>query len=294
MTKDPSSQKMRSVLQSIIREKNFTHPAIWNFSIKVFQQIILRYLESCLSDSEPFLLQMAKKDLDDQIGTRLNPLEMAIKEEMVKETSELATADKPESVGRSDATSEEPRPEGGPSNTVEEQPKSLEGGCETVAKGAVLELAKVVDECQAASKPEEETSGAAEPAVVAVATVSAAAMTDRCSLKRMVSDRFSTLREACKILSNSPDADEEFSKLDKLDRTFPKPCLASDFHAAMCQWEEENHAASRPHPSEFSVSISTLVMGSELEPPQLPTKFIQEAYGNFGCWACTAPNTHPA
>ncbi|CAI5782284.1 telomeric repeat-binding factor 2 [Podarcis lilfordi] len=269
MSKDPSSQKMRSMFQSIIREKNFAHPAIWNFSYKAFQQRILLYLESCLSDSEPFLLEMAKRDLDDQTETRLNPLEMASKEEMVKETSEVAAADKPESVGRSNETLEEPRPEAGPRNTVEEQPNSLEGGRETVArplmeaKGAVLELAKVVDECQAASKPEEETSGAAEPAVVAVATVSAVSSdSDRCSPKRMGSYGFSTLRDAFKILSNSPDADEEFSKLDKLDWTFPKPCLASDFHAAKCQ-TEKNRAASRPHPSERSVSISTLVMGSE-------------------------------
>ncbi|XP_033012980.1 telomeric repeat-binding factor 2 [Lacerta agilis] len=268
MSKDPSSQKMRSMLQSIIREKNFAHPAIWNFSYKAFQQKILLYLESCLSDSEPFLLEMAKKDLDNQIETRLDPLEMASKEEMVKETSEVAAADKPEYVGRSDETLEELRPEGGPSNTVEEQPKSLEGGRETVArplmeaKGAVLELAEVVDECQAASKPEDETSGAAEPAVVAVATVSAASRdSDRCLPKRMGSYGFSTLRDAFKMLSNSPDADEEFSKLDKLDWTFPKPCLASDFHAAKCQ-REKNHAASRPHPSERSVSISSLVMGS--------------------------------
>ncbi|CAI5794208.1 telomeric repeat-binding factor 2 [Podarcis lilfordi] len=182
MTKDSSSQKMRSMLQRIIQRKNLSHPAILNFSYKVFQQRILLSLESCWSVSEPFLLEMAKKDLDDQIETGLNPLEMASKEEMVKDTSELAAADKPESVGRSDETLEEPRPEGGLSNTVEEQPKSLEGGRETVArllmeaKGAVLEVAKVVDECQA---------------------------------------------------------------------------------------EEENHAAFRPHPSECSVSLSTLVMGSE-------------------------------
>nr|XP_034976516.1 telomeric repeat-binding factor 2 [Zootoca vivipara] len=297
MSKDPSSQKLSSVLQNIIREKNFAHPAIWNFSYKAFQQRILLYLESCLSDSEPFLLEMAKKDLDE---TRLNPLEIASKEEMVKETSEVAAADKPESVGRPDETLEEPRPEGGPSNTVEEQPKSLGGDRETAsrplmeAKGAVLELAKVVDESQAASKPEEETSGAAEPAVVAAATVSVASSdSDRCLPKRMGSYGFSTLRDAFKMLSNSPDADEEFSKLDKLDWTFPKPCLASDFHAAKCQ-REKNHAASRPHPSERSVSISTLVMGSEswnpptscqvsskrpvatlvvrLEQPQIPTQ----------------------
>uniref|UniRef100_A0A670IM68 Telomeric repeat-binding factor n=1 Tax=Podarcis muralis TaxID=64176 RepID=A0A670IM68_PODMU len=180
MSKDPSSQKMRSMFQSIIREKNFAHPAIWNFSYKAFQQRILLYLESCLSDSEPFLLEVSKG-------------------EMVKETSEVAAADEPESQHK---------------------------------------LAKLVE----------------QPSDVFLFC--------RCSPKRMGSYGFSTLRDAFKILSNSPDADEEFSKLDKLDWTFPKPCLASDFHAAKCQ-TEKNRDASRPHPSERSVSISTLVMGSE-------------------------------
>nr|XP_028571365.1 telomeric repeat-binding factor 2-like isoform X2 [Podarcis muralis] len=58
MTKDPSSQKMRSMLQRIIQRKNLSHPAILNFSDKVFQQRILLSLESCWSVPEPFLLEM--------------------------------------------------------------------------------------------------------------------------------------------------------------------------------------------------------------------------------------------
>uniref|UniRef100_A0A670IM63 Uncharacterized protein n=1 Tax=Podarcis muralis TaxID=64176 RepID=A0A670IM63_PODMU len=177
MSKDPSSQKMRSMFQSIIREKNFAHPAIWNFSYKAFQQRILLYLESCLSDSEPFLLEVSK-------GVECCLIEMW---DVVVGQHKLAK--------------------------LVEQPSDVFLFC-------------------------------------------------RCSPKRMGSYGFSTLRDAFKILSNSPDADEEFSKLDKLDWTFPKPCLASDFHAAKCQ-TEKNRDASRPHPSERSVSISTLVMGSE-------------------------------
>uniref|UniRef100_A0A8D2JKK0 Telomeric repeat-binding factor n=1 Tax=Varanus komodoensis TaxID=61221 RepID=A0A8D2JKK0_VARKO len=56
MSKDPNTQKMRLLLQSIIRERNFLHPTIWNFSYKAFQQDVLLLLESFLDDSEPLLL----------------------------------------------------------------------------------------------------------------------------------------------------------------------------------------------------------------------------------------------
>ncbi|XP_034956995.1 telomeric repeat-binding factor 2-like [Zootoca vivipara] len=180
LTKDPSSQEMRSTLQSIIEEKTSTHPAICNFSYDRFQQRILLHLESCLSDSEPFLLEMAKKDLENKIEPRLNPLEMATKEEMVKNTPEQQML-YPESVRISDETLEESRSEGGPKKILEMPLME--------AKEAILEFAfeftEVADVYQAASKLEEETSGAAEPTVVTDATVSAASSdSDRLAKRR--------------------------------------------------------------------------------------------------------------
>ncbi|XP_005403618.1 PREDICTED: telomeric repeat-binding factor 2 isoform X1 [Chinchilla lanigera] len=63
MSKDPSTQKLRSDLLNIIREKNLAHPVIQNFSYETFQQKMLRFLESHLDDTEPYLLTMAKKAL---------------------------------------------------------------------------------------------------------------------------------------------------------------------------------------------------------------------------------------
>ncbi|XP_016044306.1 telomeric repeat-binding factor 2 isoform X2 [Erinaceus europaeus] len=63
MSKDPTTQKLRSDLLNIIREKNLAHPVIQNFSYETFQQKMLRFLESHLDDSEPYLLTMAKKAL---------------------------------------------------------------------------------------------------------------------------------------------------------------------------------------------------------------------------------------
>uniref|UniRef100_A0A8C8VJF4 Telomeric repeat binding factor 2 n=1 Tax=Pelusios castaneus TaxID=367368 RepID=A0A8C8VJF4_9SAUR len=56
MAKDPSTQKLRTQLLSIIREKNMSHPVIRNFSYKTFQQNVFQFLEAYLEDSEPFLL----------------------------------------------------------------------------------------------------------------------------------------------------------------------------------------------------------------------------------------------
>ncbi|XP_031197189.1 telomeric repeat-binding factor 2 isoform X3 [Mastomys coucha] len=63
MSKDPTTQKLRTDLLNIIREKNLAHPVIQNFSYEIFQQKMLRFLESHLDDSEPYLLTMAKRAL---------------------------------------------------------------------------------------------------------------------------------------------------------------------------------------------------------------------------------------
>ncbi|XP_061450092.1 telomeric repeat-binding factor 2 isoform X2 [Rhineura floridana] len=280
MSKDPSSQKMRLLLQNIIRERNCAHPTVWNFSYKAFQQRILLFFESYLDVSDPFLLEMAKKNLGDKMETRLNPVAAAREEmvvsEPVEEAPEVAAADH-EPVGSSEEASAEPRPEGGPSDVVEERPKPLEGGRRAAAgplleagaskRGAALELATVADESTASSEPAGEARGTAEPAMVVVASVSAASRDlDRCPPKRPTSHGFSALREAFKILSSFPDADEEFSKLDEADWTCPKPHSASAFQAAKCQRgggeQEEEASGTLSLVQSTECSISRLVMGS--------------------------------
>ncbi|XP_043842864.1 telomeric repeat-binding factor 2 isoform X3 [Dromiciops gliroides] len=63
MSKDPTTQKLRNDLLGIIRERNVTHPVIQNFSYEVFQQKMLRFLESHMDDAEPYLLTIAKRAL---------------------------------------------------------------------------------------------------------------------------------------------------------------------------------------------------------------------------------------
>ncbi|XP_068006803.1 telomeric repeat-binding factor 2 isoform X2 [Melanerpes formicivorus] len=60
--KEPKNQKKRAELLGIIREKNFSHPMVKNFSYKDFQQSVFHHLKSYMGDSEPLLLTVMKKN----------------------------------------------------------------------------------------------------------------------------------------------------------------------------------------------------------------------------------------
>ncbi|XP_074957191.1 telomeric repeat-binding factor 2 isoform X2 [Phalacrocorax aristotelis] len=66
MGKDPRSQKQKNELLTLIREKNFTHPMVKNFSYKEFQQSVFQFLKTYMDDSEPLLLTIMKKTLNSE------------------------------------------------------------------------------------------------------------------------------------------------------------------------------------------------------------------------------------
>nr|XP_025974556.1 telomeric repeat-binding factor 2 isoform X2 [Dromaius novaehollandiae] len=66
MGKDPSSQKMRTELLGVIREKNLAHPMITNFSYKSFQHSVFQFVETYVDNSEPLLVTMLKKTLNSE------------------------------------------------------------------------------------------------------------------------------------------------------------------------------------------------------------------------------------
>lgn len=76
----------------------------------------------------------------------------------------------------------------------------------------------------------------------------------------------SVLREAFKILSDSPDADALFTKLDETDFSFPKQLSPSVSHRTKRRKEEENRDSEISDPPEIShkgkrlMTISKLVM----------------------------------
>uniref|UniRef100_A0A8B9NNE9 Telomeric repeat-binding factor n=1 Tax=Accipiter nisus TaxID=211598 RepID=A0A8B9NNE9_9AVES len=56
MGKEPRNQKKRNELLTVIREKNFTHPVVKNFSYKNFQKSVFQFLKTYVDNSEPLLL----------------------------------------------------------------------------------------------------------------------------------------------------------------------------------------------------------------------------------------------
>ncbi|XP_049662033.1 telomeric repeat-binding factor 2 isoform X2 [Accipiter gentilis] len=66
MGKEPRNQKKRNELLTVIREKNFTHPVVKNFSYKNFQQSVFQFLKTYVDNSEPLLLTIMKKTLNSE------------------------------------------------------------------------------------------------------------------------------------------------------------------------------------------------------------------------------------
>ncbi|NXW30942.1 TERF2 factor, partial [Phaetusa simplex] len=59
MGKDAKNQKKRNELLTIVRDKNFNHPMVKNFSYKNFQQNMFQFLKTYVDDSEPLLLTVS-------------------------------------------------------------------------------------------------------------------------------------------------------------------------------------------------------------------------------------------
>ncbi|KAM9289125.1 telomeric repeat-binding factor 2 isoform 4-T7 [Morus bassanus] len=76
MGKEPRNQKKKNELLTLIREKNFTHPVVKNFSYKNFQQTMFQFLKTYVDDSEPRLLTIMKKTLNSERakGRKYSPM----------------------------------------------------------------------------------------------------------------------------------------------------------------------------------------------------------------------------
>ncbi|XP_030367842.1 telomeric repeat-binding factor 2 isoform X2 [Strigops habroptila] len=71
--KEPRSQKKKNELLTVIRDKDFSHPMVRNFSYKNFQQSTFQFLETYMDNSEPLLLTMIKKSLSSEHVKRRRP-----------------------------------------------------------------------------------------------------------------------------------------------------------------------------------------------------------------------------
>ncbi|XP_020643937.3 telomeric repeat-binding factor 2 isoform X1 [Pogona vitticeps] len=291
LSKDESSQEMRTLLQSIIAEKNFSHPVIWNFSYPSFQQTMFMFMEGYLDDSEPFLLKMAQKRLAEKSGPRFNPVGAANEAAAESKAAEKEGGGKeaPEAPGAADPEPKKPNgisePEGKTGDLLEEHPRSLEGDNETDAgplpadgesqkEVVVVQCADVAPEVATVAEPPVATDPAAGAAVGAAAAASSPVLaapkdSDRQPPGRPTSYGYSVLKEAHRVLcGDAPNPDEVFLKLDETDWTCPKLGSPSTSHRAKRPREEEEEpVASGSHSCQQNakqqVTINKLLMGKE-------------------------------
>ncbi|KAM9122082.1 telomeric repeat-binding factor 2 isoform 3-T3 [Pangshura tecta] len=295
MAKDPSTQKLRTELLSIIREKNLSHTMIRNFSYKTFQQSAFQFLETYLEDSEPFLLTMAKKTLNS---------------EYIDETKKLALVPEPVEVATPDSVEVAKQPPAAPPDSVEvaKQPPAVPPDSMEVAKQPPaappdsVEVAKQPpaappDSVEVAKQPPAappdsvevaKQPPAAPPDSVEVAKQPPAAAPDSVEMSSKDSERqppgtvttygISALREAFKTLSNSQDSDAAFAKLDETDFSFPKQLSPSVSHRLKRQREEENppletsetsDMPQSPPKSKRLLTISRLIMEQDSQSTEL-------------------------
>ncbi|KAM6353562.1 telomeric repeat-binding factor 2 isoform 3-T3 [Alca torda] len=277
MGKDAKNQKKRNELLTIIREKNFNHPMVKNFSYKNFQQNVFQFLKTYVDDSEPLLLTVIKKTLNSEGAEE--PKHSLVTPESANGPKDQAAALEPS--GRTN-----PSPE--PRKDLEGAPNPAERGDDPAAAPEAMEGAS--DSASAPEPMEGATDPAAAPEhiIAAVNTLEdgsepmeiskepAAAAPELPGVSCRDSERqpsgtvttygISVLREAFKILSDSQDSDALFTKLDETDFSFPKQLSPSVSHRTKRRKEEENQDSEIsdppeiPHKGKSLLTISKLVM----------------------------------
>ncbi|XP_075571392.1 telomeric repeat-binding factor 2 isoform X1 [Pelecanus crispus] len=288
MGKEPRSQKKRNELLAVIREKNFSHPVVKNFSYKDFQQNMFQFLKTYVDDSEPLLLTIIKKTLNSEHAQE--PKYSSGTPESANGPKDQAAAREPSGRAQGRAGAPEPAetakdPEGTP-NPAEgaddpaAAPEPTEGATDPAATPEPMEEAT-----DPAATPEHITAAdniledASEP--MEISKEPAAAAPELAGVSCRDSERqpsgtvtaygISVLREAFKILSDSQDSDALFAKLDETDFSFPKQLSPSVSHRTKRRKEEENQDSEIsdppkiPHKGKRLLTISKLVMEQDTQ-----------------------------
>ncbi|XP_035753935.1 telomeric repeat-binding factor 2 isoform X1 [Egretta garzetta] len=270
MGKEPKSQKKRSELLTIIREKNFAHPMVKNFSYKDFQQSVFQFIKTYVDDSEPLLLTIMKKTLNSECAKE--PKYPSVTPESANGPKDQAVA--PEHPGRAQGPAGAPEPaemtqdlEGAP-NPAERAgdpaaaPEPVEGATDPAATPEHLTAAVNTLEDASESMEVSKEPAAAAPEHPGVSFRDS----ERQPSGTVTAYGISVLREAFKILSDSQDSDALFNKLDETDFSFPKQLSPSVSHRTKRRKEEENQDSEIsgppkiPHKGKRLLTISKLVM----------------------------------
>ncbi|NXE28453.1 TERF2 factor, partial [Ardeotis kori] len=147
MGKEPRNLKKRNELLTVIREKNFAHPMVKNFSYKNFQQSVFQFLKAYVDDSEPLLLTIMKKALNS------DPKCSSVTPESADGAKDQAAAPEP-SEGA-----------GGPGGEPAETAKDLEGAPNPAERADDPATApEPMEEASDSAAAPEPVEGAADPA----------------------------------------------------------------------------------------------------------------------------------
>ncbi|XP_074957190.1 telomeric repeat-binding factor 2 isoform X1 [Phalacrocorax aristotelis] len=288
MGKDPRSQKQKNELLTLIREKNFTHPMVKNFSYKEFQQSVFQFLKTYMDDSEPLLLTIMKKTLNSERAkegkyssvtpeSANGPKEQAAPLKASGMAEGPAGAPKPTETAedmegapnpaeRADDTAAAPEPVEGASDSAA-APEPAEGATDPAATPEHITAAINVSEN--ASEPMEisKEPAAAAPELPGVSFRDS----ERQPSGTVTTYGISVLREAFKILSDSRDSDALFAKLDETDFSFPKQLSPSVSHRTKRRKEEETQDSEISDPPKMPrkgkrlLTISKLVMEQDAQ-----------------------------
>ncbi|XP_025933190.1 telomeric repeat-binding factor 2 isoform X2 [Apteryx rowi] len=265
MGKDPSSQKMRTELLSVIREKNSAHPAITGFSYKSFQHSVFQFVETYVDDSEPLLVTMVKKTLNSECAEE--PKCPAAAPEPANGVRDLAAALEPAESAKDPAGA--PKPAEGARDLAAALEPAERAEDQAGAPELIEAAANILEESP------EPMEISVPPAAAPGPTEVSSKNSERQPSGTVTTYGISVLREAFKILSDSQDSDALFTKLDETDISFPKQLSPSVSHRTKRRKEVENQDSEIseppeiPHKGKRLLTISKLVMEQDSQCSEL-------------------------
>ncbi|XP_061863789.1 telomeric repeat-binding factor 2 isoform X3 [Colius striatus] len=169
--KEPRTLKKRNELLAVIKEKDFTHPLVKNFSYKSFQQSVFQFLKPYMDDSEPLLLSVMKNTLNsehtkDPKCSSATPESRDGPEEQAAAPEPPGRAEGPAAAPEPTATAEAPEGAPSPAERADNDPAAAPEPMEEATDPAATpeHLPAVVNTLEDASEPMEISK---EPAAAA-------------------------------------------------------------------------------------------------------------------------------
>ncbi|KYO38501.1 telomeric repeat-binding factor 2 isoform B [Alligator mississippiensis] len=268
MAKDPSNQKLRTELLSIIREKNASHPIIRNFSYKLFQQSMLRFLETYMEESEPTLLTVVKKTLNSEHVHE--PKDLQATSDSLEDSRNAASTSEPLEASRNPASASEPPEASKDPAETPESPEASKDPAETPESPEASKDPAETPESPEASKDPEEMLESLEASKDPAKTPESPETSKDPAEKAKPPEASEDLADTPELAVASGDLAETLEPLEasKVTAEMPEPSEASEDTAEMPEPPE----ASRD-PGATSEPQAASPRQSERQPPGTVTVF---------------------